>query len=510
MQENNKDAQTTETLEEQLFGDDKREDTIETEDDIKIPVSYENAEEALLSMFIQDDDIATLIIQSGLSESHFLKRKNRILFPIILNLKFSKGVCNFLLLSDQLEKESMPDGQSKLDFIGGEKQLSWIIACAPPSMDIKVAQSYIDIVFEQYRLAKIKDAVKWVSSQRKLDEPKIVEKLSEVQRILSDTTLGKYGLTSFDVLLNSAHSRFKDRKANPEKYKGLKTGFYWVDKHRVVAKKRTCVIGARTNIGKSIFASNMIAEMVLSDSKVLLFTPELDKDEYIDRLICSSAMIDIDDWKAGITNEEDFKIWGKKQEEFMAKAHNLYIEDRGSQTCSFILSSIKKHMLNHSVDVVVVDYLQKLRYYGDNTKRAITDMMERFCSFAKDNDIAFIVISQLRRSDKPEPELNDLKESGDIENFADSVILIHRNSTSDINESKKGWYRIVKNRQGQKTDNVELKFDINCLRFSQVDVPSDEDGENFERLVADEDQPDEQSVMQKIAEYDKEASRNGK
>jgi len=482
-------------LEEQFFETGGGEVTIKTEDEVQIPVSYEYAEEALLGMFIQDDDIAALIVQSNLMDKHFLKRKNRIIFPAILNLRFDKGICNHTLLADYLEKESMPDGQSKLDFVGGLQEISRIIACAPPTMDLKVAQGYIDIILEQYRLAKIKEAVHWISAQRKFDEYKIVEKVSDIQRVLSDNTTGKYGLTSLDILLNDAYVRFKDRKTNPEKYKGIKTGFYWLDKCRVVSKKRVCIIGAKTSFGKSIFVTNIISEMVLNGNKVLLFTPELDKEEYVDRLICSSAMVDIDDWKNGATGEDDFKVWGEKQKEFMANAHNLYIEDKGSQSCSFILSSIKKHMLNHPVDVVVIDYLQKLNYYGDNTKKAITDMMERFCSFAKDNDIAFIVVSQLRRTDKAEPDISDLKESGDIENFADKIVLLHRNSTTDISESKKGWYKVAKNRQGPTTEKVELKFDINCLRFSQVDVPSDEDGEDFERLVADEDQPDEQSVM---------------
>ena len=58
--------------EEELFG--SKDSTVETEDEVRIPVSYENAEEALLAMFIQDDDIATVIAQSGLRDIHFLKR----------------------------------------------------------------------------------------------------------------------------------------------------------------------------------------------------------------------------------------------------------------------------------------------------------------------------------------------------------------------------------------------------------------------------------------------------
>ncbi|MFA7101283.1 MAG: DnaB-like helicase C-terminal domain-containing protein [Bacilli bacterium] len=483
--------------EETLFGDAGK--VVETADDEKIPVSYEGAEEALLAMFIQDDDVATLIAQSGLRDIHFLKRKNRLMFPVILNVRFTKGVCNFDLVADALEKELLPDGQSVLEYVGGLKQLSEIITATPQVVDLKVAQSYVDIIFEQYKLSKVREAARWLVSQKKFDEMRLVDKVASIQQVLSDESIGKYGLVPIDVLLTDAYERYKDRKANP--LKGIKVGFYWMEKHRAVAKKRTCVIGARTSVGKSVISSNMITNMLLDDNKVILFTPELDKEEYTDRLLCAEARLSIEDWKLGkITDAENARI-GAARYKLAQKAHNLYIEDRGSQSCGYILNSIKKHMLNHQVDVVVVDYLQKLRYYGDNTKRAINDMMEKFCSFAKDNNIAFIILSQLRRSDKPEPELTDLKESGDIENFADSVILLHRQSITSHSERSKGWYKIAKNRQGGTTDPVELTFNEEYLKFTEDNIPqADVQSYNsliegaFEEEVADEDRTTEQTV----------------
>ncbi len=71
--------------EDALFGDTKKEEVIETADDGFIPLAYESAEEALLSMIIQYDDVALYVVQqSGLRDIHFLKRKNRMMFPISL------------------------------------------------------------------------------------------------------------------------------------------------------------------------------------------------------------------------------------------------------------------------------------------------------------------------------------------------------------------------------------------------------------------------------------------
>ncbi len=486
--------------EEELFGEDKT--SVETADDDRVPLSYENAEEALLAMFILDDDVALHIAQSGLRDIHFLKRKNRLMFPVILNVRFTKGVCTYDLVADALEKESLNGGQSILEYIGGLQELSKIVGVAPPTIDLKVAQGYIDVIIEQYKLSKIQEVARWISGQKKFDEMRLVDKISDAQQVLSEESVGKYGLVPVDVLAADAYERYKDRKANPNKYVSIKTGFYWIEKHRVVAKKRTCVIGARTNVGKSIMVSNMITRMLLESYKVLLFTPEMDKQEYIDRMLCGEAKVPIDAWKSGkITDAQNAAI-GAVQHRFAQNSHNLFIEDRGSQSVGFILNSIKKHMLNHQVDVVVVDYLQKLRYYGDNTKRAVTDMMEKLCSFGKDNDIAMVVVSQLRRSTNPEPELGDLKESGDIENFADTVVLLHRNSGISHVERRKGWYKVAKNREGSLTDPVELLFDDECLRFTEANIPQTDVNE-YNSIIegAFEEEPsDEDITEQKVVE----------
>jgi len=479
--------------EEELFETQPQSGMIETADpdEYQIPVSYENAEEALLAMFIQDDEIATAIAQSGLRDIHFLKRKNRAMFPLILGIRSRKGICHYDLVADELEKESMPSGESILDFIGGLQELSRIIQCTPGVVDGKVAQSYIDIIFEQYKLSKVKETSRWLSNQKKFDEAKFVDKLMTIQQLINDGTLTKYGLVGLDVLVADAYTRFEDRRLHPEKYVGLKTGLYWITKNKVISRGRVCVLGAKTSMGKSILASNILVELIKDDNKVLLYTPELDKREYVDRLMCAESRLSIDEWKAGNISKEENAIYGRAQTKILAVAQNLYIEDKGSQTVAYILNSVKKHMLNRKVDVVIVDYLQKLRYYGDNTKKAITDSMEKFCSFAKENDIAFLVISQLKRTEG-DPQLSDLKESGDIENFADSVVLLHRNSITKHSERNKGWYKIAKNRQGPVTDSVELKFNEDYLKFTEVDIPQNDmiDTRSFigKREISDQEQ----------------------
>lgn len=448
---------------------------IETDDEIAIPVSYENAEEAVLGIFIQDDESASWIAQSGLREEHFQKRKNKLLYPIILDVRLTKGVCNIDLVADACEKIVLPDtGVSLFDYVGGRPELVKINQ-TPISTDIKTTQAYVDMVFERYKLNKIQESARFLINVKKYDQDNIINKISDLQSVISDKSINSGGLVSVDSLLGDAYIRFKDRLENPDKYQGIKTGFYYIDKFGAVAKKRTTVIGAKTNVGKSIFTSNLIVPMIMKGFVVLWFTPELDKNEVIDRMICSETGICIDDWKNNPENitQAQFKRFIDLQKKINATAsRNLFVEDRGVQTASFVLSSCRRHMLNHRVDVVVVDYIQKLKYYGE-TKKAISDIVGNFYAFGKDNDIAMVLVSQLRRTKEAKPELSDLKESGDIENFSDVVVLLHRNSITNPAERTKGYYMIAKNRQGSTTDEVELVFNEWCLRFNESEKPNE-------------------------------------
>jgi replicative DNA helicase len=427
---------------------------------------------------MQDDDAATYVAQSGLREDYFLKRKCRLLYSIILNIRLTQGTCNFDFVVDSCEKKVLPNGQTILDFIGGVPAITKIIS-SPIATDLKTTEGYVNLVFKNWQWAKIKESVLKINGLSGADDPKLIDIISDTQSILTNS-LQKHGLVSWNVLLPEAYLRYEDRLANPEKYEGLKTGFYWLDKYRAVSKKHTTVIGAKTNVGKTSFASQLAVSFALNGANVLIFTPEMDKEEYIDRIVCTSTGTHLDDWKAAQIKESDVnKISAFQISVLNTHPDSIYIDDKGSQTVGYILSSLKRHMLSRPVDVVIVDYIQKLRFYGENIRREVDDAMDKLSAFAKDNNIAMIILSQLRRTKEALPTKEDLKESGNLEIFADVVILIHRNPLAvNIKESRYAWYKIDKNRIGQNTNPVELVYHQDTLKFTEAELPPSEIVEN--------------------------------
>lgn len=483
-------------------------DEIIESDNVKYPVTYTNSEETLLSIFIQDEDCASYIVQKKLDANHFLKQKNRFLYNLLYKMKLSGRTINFDLVAQECEKEVLNDSRTLLDVIGGLQEFTRMMHLTDTNaIDLKVAEEYVRVIKEQYKTNQIKKICKQLAEASRYEEDKVVDRISALQRIIQEED-DKYGLISFPDLIVESFNAAKDRKIHPENVPGIRSRFVWLTYTKAIRKKGICVIGAKTSFGKSAFVGNIIVDMALHGKHTLIFTPEMDRTSYVDRMICSEAGIRVRQWGDGQGTEDEFARFARFKNVVLASAFDkLYIEDRGMQSCDFILTSIKRHMLNHPVDVVVIDYLQTLQYYGAETKKAITDMMIKFRAFAKDNDIAMIIISQLRRSDKAEPTINDLKESGDIENLADSIVLLHRDSLTNIKQKETGWYQVAKNRLGETTQTVALRLYAEFMRFEEMEPGDDSTAMNGytppDILELEEPVTTEQKVIKMVEEKDR-------
>jgi intein/homing endonuclease len=232
-------------------------------DAIKLPESYDSVEEALLGIFMQEDSSAAYIAQSGLCPEHFTKKKNQLLFSVILSVRIESGIASLDLIANACEKTKIKDSYKKdtnisvLDYIGGAEELTRVLN-TPQGTDLKYAEAYTKLVFEQYRLSRVQVIGDRFKSLDKFDEESIAKMATELQSVVMDSSLDKHGLVSIDTLLTDAYKRFENRKTNPEDYLGLQTGFYYMDKYKAIAKKRTCIIGAGTSHGKCLHPDTLI------------------------------------------------------------------------------------------------------------------------------------------------------------------------------------------------------------------------------------------------------------
>lgn len=190
-----------------------------------------------------------------------------------------------------------------------------------------------------------------------------------------------------------------------------------------LTRKNLIVLAAGTGQGKSTFAMQIAGELALEGRRTLIASMEMAQDEILPRMACQVACVDSFRQKHGRLNSNE-------RIAFMEASSRLYeaplfIDDRGTQTVASIEALARKT----KAELVVVDYLQLVRPTGRHDSRAVAvgEVSRGLKRLAQDLNVPVLALSQFNRSSGKEdrkPELYDLRESGSIENDANTVFFV--------------------------------------------------------------------------------------
>ncbi len=227
----------------------------------------------------------------------------------------------------------------------------------------------------------------------------------------------------------------------------LGTGLPDLDRlFRKMRPKQLIVIGAHSGIGKSALAANIADHVALNErpqglpSGVLIFSAEMGREEYIERMVFARAGVDTykidDDRKNQISPDEWQRI--TEATRLLAVDH-LYIDDRADITPSQIRIESKRVQMrfaraNTPLRLVVIDYAQiisgdaETRRKSDNREQEIAQVARAAKKLAKELGVTVILLAQLNEDsvkEKRRPRAGDLRESRSLKQDADKVVLIY-------------------------------------------------------------------------------------
>lgn len=211
---------------------------------------------------------------------------------------------------------------------------------------------------------------------------------------------------------------------------GTRTGFERFDAKGGLHKSDLVIIAGDTSMGKTSFVLSMTRNAIEYGAKVAFYSMEMTKEQLTARLLASKTGIPANDilYSSQLSTEE----W-KSLDEAIAKLpnNNLFFDDKSTSSIESILLSIRMMKMQSDIDGAVVDYLQILnvnsRSANYSRENAMGDAARRFKNLAKELDIWIIALSQLARDrNNPEPNLSRLRDSGQIGEAADVVMLIYR------------------------------------------------------------------------------------
>tara|TARA_R100000306_G_C4380997_1_gene144349 strand:+ start:7883 stop:9157 length:1275 start_codon:yes stop_codon:yes gene_type:complete len=301
------------------------------------------------------------------------------------------------------------------------------------------------------------------------------ELLSEASAISTDLEIGGGEYHTIGEVAEKALAGAKLAKENPGQILGFPTGNRRIDDiTNGFQRTDQIILAGRPGMGKSAIAWNLARAAAESPgNSVLWINLEMSNFQIGNRALASEAEIDSHKMRRGLLGKDDFF----KLPDAAATFKNLPIYlDEKSRTLEEVRASIRKAVKKYNIGYVVIDYLQLVYPPKDSYGQREQDVAQISAAFkaeAKRQNICILLLSQLSRSlesrkDK-RPILSDLRESGAIEQDADMVIFVYRDSyydEDDLRDKDACEICIAKQRSGP-TGTVTISFNLTTGRISE-------------------------------------------
>lgn len=211
---------------------------------------------------------------------------------------------------------------------------------------------------------------------------------------------------------------------------GTKTGMERFDEKGGLQKSDLIIVAGETSQGKTSLALCMTRHAIENGAKVAFYSMEMTKEQLTARLLSAKTNIPANNilYSGSLAPSEIRMIDDARGK---LPGENLFFDDKSTSNIDSILLSIRMLKMQKDIDGAVVDFLQILNVNSRSTsfsrEQAMGDAARRFKNLAKELNIWIIALSQLSRdSNCPEPNLNRLRDSGQIGEAADVVILVYR------------------------------------------------------------------------------------
>jgi len=286
-----------------------------------------------------------------------------------------------------------------------------------------------------------------------VDAPK--EFIEEVKKLEDDFIESKP--KNIGELYDSYVEDYNERK---EKLKngavGVITGFKIIDEKCSFEEGHLVILAAKTSVGKTSLALNICVNASMFGSNCLFFSAEMTTKELMNRTF--AQLTGASSTKFKYSNADAELVAVKKEIE--ACSDKLSFIEAAGMTSEDICRMARK---KQDVDLIVVDYIQYLKdsvKNGTNNDR-IGNITRNLKAVANELNCTVLALSQVNRNTTGAPELHNLRDSGNIEQDADTVLIIHR----EDRESTMADLIIAKNRNGQVYFDGEIRFNPKLTKF---------------------------------------------
>jgi len=412
-----------------------------------------NHEHAVLGAAFLDPSLVPIIC-GELTADDFYTPQAATVFISINSLWQAEKPIDLATVTAELERTG------DIERVGGISFLCDLLSYTPTTANTR---AYIDLLHDSRRRRTFERGMREAVEQAEQGESGYITKAIDTMDAVN--VIGASGVETVADIMPAAINRLGDNT------RGISSGFSMLDyTSGGFGKGHLIIIAARPAIGKTSFACNIAANLARVGMVLPFFSIEMSKEEITERMMLSEAQVDrykavqsAGAMQAVIDISERISSW------------KLYIDDRGSLSVGQVVSTSHKiKQIEKRLDCVFIDYLQLMQTDGrsENRNQEIGAISRRLKQMAKELKCPVIVLAQLNRAaEGRRPTVADLRDSGEIEQNADMVILLHREKDTDTQTT----VIIGKNRHG-KTGDIDFVWHPEYTRFLEppmknVNVP---------------------------------------
>lgn len=426
----------------------------------QLPHSVEAEQAVLGSMLIDDRCVADVV--ERLRPDDFYMRQNREIYEVLYAMFSRFETIDPVTVLDRMKQAGVYDENTSVAYL---RQLMEITPTAANVLE------YADIVRDKALLRRVGETAGELTEMVRSESGTASQILEAAEQRIYAIRQGRSsnGMEHISSVMASVWETIKERQAQGDEFPGISTGLIDLDR-RISGLNNSdlLILAARPGMGKTSLALNIGLEAGKHSGKnVAIFSLEMSREQLGMRLLSTECLIDNKKLMTGRISSDD--EWTRAAMGVAALSQaKVYIDDDSTLTVADMNAKCRRIK---DLGLVIIDYLQLMQSAGgparnnDNRQQVVSDISRSLKLMAKELNVPVICLSQLSRANESRsagqrrPMLSDLRESGAIEQDADIVMFIYRESyyEDDTENPNIAECIVAKNRHGE-TGTVMLEW----------------------------------------------------
>lgn len=417
----------------------------------QMPCALE-AEASLLGTMMVYRDAARTAMEEGISEEDFYSDANRRIFSAMLSLYNQGSPIDLTTVVTRLQDMNL------LDSMGGVAYLTELADAAVTSANTR---SYVKMIHNKTITRQMITAAEGIVSEGFEGSEDIDAFLDQSEKAILDVSRNRKAgeFKTPQQLVAAMLENIRQMSENHSEITGLKTGFRELDSTiHGLQRGDMIVVAARPSMGKTAVSLNLAMNVAMYNrpGAVAIFSLEMAAEQLEMRFLGAKSHVPLEFLKTGRLNNDQWNAVNEACSDLSQS--EIYIDDTPGIKMSEIFSKCRRLQAEHGLNLVLIDYIQLISGSGgkssESRQQEVSEISRNLKALARELKVPVIALSQLSRTveqrENKRPMLSDLRESGAIEQDADIVMMLYRESYYD--ESAK--------EEADKTGSERLEINI--------------------------------------------------